>query len=91
MVKKYWNSENNLNLKIIKKNRVKKPLLQTKDIKIGSVTGYYIPNQKLACFMLNLKNSAGFTTGPVGPGPRARDPGGPKIRSAKKKKKKREN
>ena len=34
-------------------------------------------------------SSAGFTTGPVGPGPRARDPGGPKIMRAKKKKKKR--
>ena len=34
-------------------------------------------------------DSAGFTTGPVGPGPRARDPGGPEIMRAKKKKKKR--
>ena len=33
--------------------------------------------------------SAGFTTGPVGPRPRARDPEGPKITRTKKMKRKR--
>ena len=31
--------------------------------------------------------STGFTTGPVGPGPRARDPGGPKLLEKKRKRK----
>ena len=40
-------------------------------------------------YVVDHTDSAGFTTGPVGPGPRAQDPGGPKIMSAKKRKKER--
>ena len=50
------------------------------------------PNPRLLLMVPLISNpsSAGFTTGPVGPGPRAQDPGGPQKAKKKKKKRKKE-